>query len=204
MKASILIAVIVAAIICSASMAVADAVWTFDTNALTPAPSIADTTFGIPSATINVDENGTGWYDSMSEIYGSAQGWWDIGTGSIVVTMPEDPNAAPESTKDFWVQVTYWTEPSQAPSLVASPGATLVGKTTQLVEAGPIMGGWYMDTWQVHFAPVSSSLTFTITADPLNATQIEKVAVVPEPSSLLALASGIMGLASLASRRRRA
>ena len=205
MKFPLRMAVIVLAILCCATMAAArEATWSFATAFNPASPDAYYNQWGAPAAVINVDaEIGTGWYDTLPEVYGTEQGWWDVGYGSIVLTIPgmAEPNPEPETV---WVEVTYWSDFNQAPAVsFASQGATFAGKVTTLVEAGPVFGGWYKDRWTWTLAPSLAPQTITVAGDPVWGSQITRIAVVPEPSALLALCTGIAGLAGVAARRRR-
>ena len=206
MKLTVLVAAILTALLCATAVATANnsADFTFSTNANPASPQTFENLWGLPAATITVDpDSGTGWYDTLPAVYGSAQGWWDIGKGTIVVTIPDRPDAPPESSTDLWVSVTYWKDISEAPVVTASPGATFLDKKTYLVEAGPIMGGWYKDVWQWRFSPLPGLETITVTGDVEWGSQIDRIFIVPEPSSLMALCCGLAGLAGLVTRRRR-
>lgn len=204
MKVGVVIAVLIA-VICMASMASANTSWAFALSANPAVPEVTDNPYGVPSAAINVDPaTGTGWYNTLPEIYGTAQGWWDIGTGSIVLTVPDRVDYTPNSFFDVWLEVTYWSEPSGAPTVTtASPFDTLVGKTTTLVEAGPIMGGWYKDVYQWSLATGGSNpKIITIAGDQASGSQIDTVSIVPEPSSMLAAGSLLAGMFGFVRRRR--
>lgn len=116
------------------------------------------------------------------------------------MSVPGNPSSSPEI---LWLKVYYWNDISQAPTVHASPGATLLSKTTELVEAGPVMGGWYKDTWKWQFDPKPDTCVFTIVGDQDWGSQIDVVQVVPEPGSLLILCTGAAGLAGAVLRRRR-
>jgi hypothetical protein len=216
MKVSVLF-VIVALLACGASGALGATVaatsqtWGFATEAGSGAPDTANNPFGSPAALISVDQNGTGYYDTMPDVYGSAQGWWDIGTGSIVLTIPNRPNAGVDTYKDISVMVKYWKDISDAPDVQVSPSAMSFGVTSQWLEDGPMGGAWWADTWAFHIEPNPDSETITIQASTWGS-QVDEIKVeticalkpVPEPGSLMALCSGILGLAGYAIRRKRA
>lgn len=203
MRVSVLIAAIVVAV-CIASMAVADVTtfqeWSFTTDTNPASPESVVNTYGDPGAVINLDESfATGWWDSDPDLYGSAQGWWDIGLGSIVLDIP---NAGPDSSMDVELSIKYWADLSQSPGVGFSSSGSTVDMTTELVEDGPLGGGWYRDIWKLHIGPASDSGVITISADQDWGSMIDEVSVsttsaasaVPEPGSLMALCAAVAGL----------
>jgi hypothetical protein len=215
MKVSVLIAVI-AVLVFTVSGAFASVIpattsqtWTFATEANPASPDQVDNPFGSPTALISVDENGTGYTDTFPEVYGSAQGWWDIGTGSVVLTIPNGPNTGPGTYKDIVVWVKYWKDISDAPDVQVSPTSLSSGVTSTKLEDGPVGGAWWADTWSFHIEPNPTIETITLAGAPGMGSQIDEIkvdtvcAAVPEPGSLMALCSGLLGVAGLAVRRKR-
>jgi hypothetical protein len=188
--------------------------WEFSTDSATPAPEVVTNPYGTPSAAINIPEGdpfATGWWDGadFAEVYGSKRGWWDIGKQSLVLSIPNRPVTDPQSFKDIRIQITFWKDISQAPSVLISPTAVLVGTpTTTLVEAGPMGGGWYSVVSNWHLTPNPLDETITVFGDQAWGSMIDEIVVdtvcpvVPEPGTLMTLATGILGLAGLALRRR--
>lgn len=202
MKVSVLVIMVVAAVFCTVSVASASdgGAWSFSTNANPASSDVINSGFGAMIATVNVDaDTGTGWHDTITE-YGSAQGWWDIGIGSIVLGKPTPVSSTQSGS--IWVEVVYWSDITQAPVVTISSDAAFISKDTALVEAGPVQGGWYKDTWK--WSGSLDQLAVTVTGDQFFGSQIDRINVVPEPSALAALCTGVMGLVGLISRRRRA
>jgi len=213
MRTALLIA-LAAAIIATTSVAVcADTTsqtWGFVTNSNPAAPEVVSNAFGTPSATINFEEPfGTGWYDTMPELYGSEQGWWDIGPGSVLLSIPNSPTGGADLPKDVQIEVKYWSDLSSVPS-VSVDGNALTSELSTLVEEGPLGGGWYVDRWSMHLTKNPDQTTVEILGDAAWGSQIGEVAVttsyaaVPEPGALLSLCTGVCGLMGFISRRRRA
>lgn len=180
--------------------------WTFATNANPAAPTIDQNGYGDPVATIDFQPPyGTGWKDTLPGVYGSKQGWWDIATGSIVLSIPNTGLTGPGTYKEIWIQLTYWRDINDAPSvLVDLPGAvqTFGNDPDQLIELGPVGGGWYYDLtkWRVEPNPLEEVIV--ITGAPFMGSQIDQIVVdticVPEPASL----AGLACLAVVLLRRR--
>jgi len=203
MKATVLIVAAIAAILFTTTLAGASsAMWTFATSDNPASATGVVNPWGAPTAAINVDaDSGTGWYDTVPE-YGSAQGWWDIGFGSIVLTLPGATELTSQVAGILALDVIYWNDLSQAPTVTIESGATLLSKDTVLVEAGPVMGGWYKDSYLWEVALRNAPQTITITGDQLSGSQIDQINVTPEPSGIIALCTGIFGLVGLTRRRR--
>ena len=167
--------------------------WTFDDDSNPAAPSGLVNPNGTPSADITVSEFGTYWWDnsdlSWSAVFGSAQGWWDIAEGSILLTVPNQGNANPGSFTSIQLQVTYWLDISEAPEVSVSPFAVQQGeKETTLVESGPAGGGWYSDLYRWNVSPSPYSLAITLVGPASSGSMIDRIIVdtlyvVPEPSS---------------------
>jgi len=216
MKVSVLF-VVIALFACTVSGAVAavfavdtSQTWMFDTEMGSSTPNPVDNPFGSPTAFIDVDENGTGYYDTMPEVYGSAQGWWDIGTGSITLTIPNRPNAGLDTYKEITVWIKYWDDINGAPEVLVAPTPKSFGVTTEWLEDGPMGGSWMADTWTFRIEPNPDFETITILGNFMGS-QIDEIYVtticaplVPEPSSILALCSGLLGAAGFVVRRKRA
>jgi hypothetical protein len=170
--------------------------WTFATNANPATATIDQNGYGDPVATIDGQPAGeTGWRNTLPGVYGSKQGWWDIGTGSIVLDIPNSGLTGPGTYKEIWVQLTYWRDISQAPVVGMNlPGVvkTYDNDPDQLVLAGPVGGGWYYDLtkWRVEPNPLEERIV--ITGAELWGSQIDQIVVdticVPEPASLAGLA----------------
>lgn len=217
MRVSVLFAV-AAVLLCTmqgafASVATTTQTWTFATEAGSSTASSVTNAYGLPSAVINVDVWGTGWYN-VDPPYGLAQGWWDIGLGpigSIVLTIPNRPTTDPNSYKDITIWVKYWNQMTAAPTVQVSPTATFVSKTSQLVAYGTYGAAWWADTWTFHIVPNPNSETITILGDSQAGSQIDEIRVdtsctataVPEPGTILAALS-ILGPAGFLFRRKRA
>jgi hypothetical protein len=185
-------------------------VWNFVTGATTIQPDVLNDPYGTPSAAINPGVDASGWYGPGSPngnppaFYGgSVQEMWDISTGNITLTVPEVGSGLYE---DIQVQVTYWSDISQAPSVSIADG-TQQGSTTTTVAQNPSgPGEWLTDlsTWLVE--PVNNQDIITILGDQTDGSVIDQVIVdtvtVPEPSTMSLAALGAVALVVAAVRRR--
>lgn len=152
--------------------------WAFTTNINPSSPESYSNPFAAPSAAIDYSPPwGSGWYDTLPAVYGSAQGWWDIAMGSIVLSVVNHPDIPVDTWKDIMVRVVYWKDINQAPNVVISPSASLLGKTSTLVLSGPVGGGWYADLWTFHVDPNRNSETITVAGHPSMGSQIDSLAV---------------------------
>jgi len=182
--------------------------WGFGTSASPAAPESVSNPYGSPSAAINYNPPfGTGWYSTLPEVYGSAWGWWDIADGSIVLGIPNRPNADPASWKDIQISIVYWKDMNQAPLVQVDPAAeSVIQDAPVLLENGPVGGAWYRDVWRLRLVPNPDFETISILGAPMWGSQIDEIIIdtrcvsVPEPASLTALVMG--GFALLMGRRR--
>lgn len=165
--------------------------WSFDTGGNPAIPESLSNPFGVPSAAIDFNPPfGYGWYNSIPEVYGSAQGWWSVSRGSIVLSITNNPAIAGINvSKDIQVQVTYWKDMNDAPDVVVTPSATVVSNTTTLVENGPVGGAWYMALWTLRVDPNQNSEIITVKGHATAGSQIDKIIVDTRYSAVIASAA---------------
>lgn len=150
--------------------------WDFSTNANPASPELGANPYGTPTAAIDYEPPfGAGWKNSLPGVYGSAQGWWDIARGSITTSVASSPDIAFEMVKDIEVQVIYWKDINDAPSVTVTPSASFIGKTTVLIQAGPVGGAWYADTWRFSLTTNQNGETLTVHGHPTMGSQIDRV-----------------------------
>jgi len=171
------------------------AAWDFATDTLTTSPAM-EINAATASATVVVGDFGSGWMDSIPEVYGSRQGFWDVGLGTIEVQMPNSPD--PSKYADVWVQVTYWEDISAMPAVSVAGGNLVETLAPILVEAGPAGGAWYTTITHWEIIPSPGEFSVSIPADQQWGSVIDEVvvdvAVVPEPATVALLALGALGL----------
>ena len=154
--------------------------WQFNSPANPATP-----TFGDPSATatITLGAFGAGWHNDWS--LGSATGYWDLGkNGTVVLTIPN--LASPSRSHNAMLSIVQWIDaPLYTGSLTYSfSGATLLTSSTHLIQATSL-GSWveYDTLWNL--LPSSNPEVITITA-PLTGAIIDRITVVPEPTTVIA------------------
>jgi len=196
--------VILAFIICGTVQAVPyhlQAGWTFSTDDTSCSPD-TNVNAATASATVQVGDFGSGWTDSLPAVYGSAQGFWDLGLGGISMDMPCTLDA--QQYAEVIVGVVYWDDISAMPSLLANGKAPDQVAPPLLVEPGPTGGGWYLTVSSWVIDPSPDTLDIQLTANQDWGSVIDQIDVtvniVPEPATIALLA---MGGIALAIRRRR-
>jgi hypothetical protein len=175
-------------------------VWGFSGPADPAAPDEIRNPYGIATADITVGQYGSGWLQQLPAM-GSPTGYWDLGSnGRIVIDI--DNRDEPLPYKEIWVQVTYYKDINQAPS-VSVPGASYLGGQTLTVESIPTGGGWFLDLSKWRIEPNPSYEQILVTSSPLGSV-VDQIVIdticVPEPAMLGLLSLG--GWAALAGRRR--
>jgi hypothetical protein len=162
--------------------------WEFMSADPNPVPDERLNQYGTPATTVFGHE----WY----QYYDNRVGVWTL-SGRIDVDIPNVPDH-PDWTKLVWVQLTWAAVPAIPPDLIE---ITVDGYHGQIIESD--VPTWNHTTWlfTLPYNPPWEHLSITgnIYVDEL----IVDTQCVPEPSSMLALASSVLGLAGLAWKRRR-
>jgi hypothetical protein len=140
--------------------------WNFVASNSPVAPESFTNGYGTPSAVIDYNPpTGTGWYDTLTNVYGPVQGFWDIARGSVTLTVPVATNSQSSVIKEMiQVQVTYYRDITRAPSL-SIPNGTQIGSTVTTPGVDGLNGTWYTDlsTWRIQ--PSANPNTVTITGN---------------------------------------
>ncbi len=177
--------------------------WTFD-DADNPAPpEVIINPFGDASADITVGDFSEGWFESLGG-FGTQTGFWDIGGVGGQIVLDIDNAGTPNPVKEIWVQVTYWCDIQQAPT-VEVPGGELVDfQPEYLIEHAPAGGDWLLDLWVFQIRPNPDHEQIVITSDQDLGSVIDQIVVdtwcVPEPATL---GLAVVGLLALIARARR-
>jgi hypothetical protein len=164
--------------------------WNFSTSTTSPAPDSFINPNGTPVLTItpSADQSGIGWQDSLPAVYGSKQGFWDLGDdGHIDLSLPTPGPGT--TTETLQLQITYWLSIDQAPQVTISPSATLQSSQNTLVLTGPHgLGSWYTEVLDYSISPNPANNEVRISGDPTSGSVIDQVIVdsltVPEPSGI--------------------
>ena len=207
MRRFMYVLVVVAVLACCATLALADDLvsppwnrgdigttrerWEFTTQQQVT-PDDADNPYGTATASFAGDT----WYN----YHDNRSGVWRMSG-----TNPEldfiVPNALGGFRKDIQLQLT-WTPTAEINSVVVMCNGVL---GTLYKEQGVDPSPWLHSTWRLSIFPNPNIETIRIIGD--GTFYVDEVVIdthcIPEPSSLLALASGVFGLAGLAWRKRR-
>lgn len=148
--------------------------WRFDTAATNAAPEVVSNGAGSPEVRVVTNYLSAGWFDTNGVVYGTAQGFWDLGGsnqlvssgGSLLVTVPNGVSAG--GRRYLWVQATVFVESGLfgQPALMISNATQIGSASTQLAEGityDPdldIWFGWYrrQTLWWVSDATSSNNL----------------------------------------------
>jgi hypothetical protein len=166
--------------------------WDFANSNNPVAPDSFSNSYGTPSASINYNPPfGTGWYDTLPDVYGAVQGFWDIGKGAIALTVPAATNTLSTVAKEIiQVQVTYFISPFRRPKL-SVPNGTQIGSTTTIPGEYGTVGEWFTDvsTWQLTNS--ANPNIISVLADTNKGSMIEQVIVDTQMTNLPPVATDL-------------
>ena len=191
--------------------------WQFNTGANPTAPTAATTINpdgGSPTATIfDTSGNGTGINYSFAARTGagSPMGTWEIDFGQLLLTMDKSA-VGPVS---YTLQVFQFIDQSETffpGDLELSPnGFHFVNSTVYVPQTTGMIGAWYEDTYAWDAVTLSPSIRlsisgdsgFPILLDEVKLTIVGNLTAVPEPSSGLIAAAGLLAFGLLSRLRRK-
>lgn len=168
-----------------------------------------DVKFGSGSATAAVaaGEYGAGLLTGSDFAIGSVDTYIELGkSGQIHLDVTPDSRGM-----ELWIEVLFHEDITAAPQITVSgatrlDGVEAIAENTSLDTATPSQWTSYKFLWKLDAAQVSQFQGIDIVADSRVGSNVAQVSVqthwVPEPGSLIALASGLVGLAGLKRRRR--
>jgi hypothetical protein len=140
--------------------------WGFGSNATNPVPEVSSNAFGAALAHVQPGAFASGWFNQLPTFGTNQSGYWDLGrTGTVTLTIPNDPAAPAHSWKYVSVQVTQWRDGGiyNQYASVALAGATYLGGQRQLVQSAGSSGGWWLDQtlWRLEPCPASETVVLT-------------------------------------------
>ncbi len=179
--------------------------WSFGTSVTNPLPDSVSNPFGIPTLTIfeSVNNTGIGWQNSLPVVYGTKQGFWDLGNdGYMTLSIPT--SATITANEQVRLQVTYWQAIDVAPGLNIVPSGVQTVVTNILVESRPL-GSWYEEVVDWSITPGTTNILLTIFGNPSNGSVIDQIVLdsVPEPSVIAFAGMGVGVLSVLVARKCR-
>ncbi len=136
-------------------------VWNFEDSSNPSSPSDTSNEYGESAAVITAVFPGGGWLSELG--LGDQQtGIWDIGTGTIILTIPNRPLALPQ--KDIWLQVIYFEGLVGKPQFQVT-SAEFISETTETVEDLGFWGAWRRSLTKWKIEPNPNQEQIIITAD---------------------------------------
>ncbi len=176
--------------------------WEFSTSdpVTSPEPGYFNP-YGEPSAHA-YPGTGQNWVDE----WGGRQGIWPL-SGTIEATIPNDPE--PNPYKDIWVQLTWAKQVESSTPVVWDMTSGVYGTLVEQEELGPTGEAapndyWYHSVYEIHIVPNPSSEIVKIDGTLLVNELVVNTICVPEPSTLVLLVVGAVGLLVCSRRHRRA
>ena len=138
--------------------------------------------------------SGGTWIDS----YDNRVGVWQLGTtGTMDIVIPNAP-VDPNRNKKVWLQLTW-------DATLARPVLSVDGFAGTLVNEETIGGtsSWLHSTWSFTLPTNPASETVFISGNVnVDEVVVDTVCAVPEPTSILAMLTGVVGLAGLSWKKR--
>lgn len=145
-----------------------------------------------------------GLLQSWQPVWGGRQGVWPL-SGTIQVTIPNSPVANPY--KDIFVQLTWAQQAPNVFPIIRDVSSNTFASLVHQIALGPTGesfgdGMWYYGLYQMRLYPNPSSETLIIDGAVMVDELVIDTRCVPEPSSILALGIGTIGMLGLIRRKR--
>ena len=163
--------------------------WMFETPANPAAPELEENPFGSATASMTIGLFGEGWFFMLPGL-GDQMGFWDLGGEGGRILIDLDNATIPNAYKEVHVQVTYFLDLSQPPT-VEVPGGQLVeelSETGVLVEQVPTGGEWLLDLLVFRIEPSPGHEQIIVRSDPGWGSVIDQIIVdtrcVPDPADI--------------------
>lgn len=166
--------------------------WRFDTSDNPAEPEENSLGSGLAIATMDPGEYGSGYYDDGG--LGTQTGHWDLYGPSASMTINLDGlGTAP---RELWLQVTYFKDLMQAPTVMIDGAALLSEQHELLVEETVPFGDWYLDQYVWEVNPGQNNLQISIIPDAAYGSLIDQVVIdtipIPEPATGALLLVGVL------------
>lgn len=153
--------------------------WTFDDDDNPAEPEVRNNDYGTASAAITIGSFGSGWLDQLPG-FGSLSGYWDLfeplGADDAKIVLDIDNNPQITPSKEIWIQVTYFEDISQAPT-VEVPGAMYMEGQTLLVETAGDGAEWLLDQSKWQLSETSGNDTIIVRSDPNWGSVVDQIVV---------------------------
>ncbi len=180
--------------------------WNFATGVTNPPADSVNNPIGTPTLTVvqSINNSGIGWQDSQSVVYGSKQGFWDLGNdGHMDLAIPTPAGGSNELLR---LQITYFQAIDKPPLLTLFPTAVET-MATNILDQTTTLGAWYTEVLDWTITPEPTNNLISIFGDPTSGSVIDQVIVdtmaVPEPSTISLGGLALLGAAWEWQRRRK-
>ncbi|MGA2324059.1 MAG: hypothetical protein ABSG22_09455 [Sedimentisphaerales bacterium] len=149
--------------------------WTFSNNGNPVLADVMQNEYGQAEAKITIGAYGSGWWNQLLGL-GTQTGYWDLGGSGGRITIHIDNQPQLLLSKEIWIQVTYFKDISEVPTVQIS-GATYVAGTTVVVEQVQTGGAWYLAQSLWRISPSPSQEEIIINSDPNHGSVIDQIVV---------------------------
>jgi hypothetical protein len=165
--------------------------WTFATNGNPLGPDVGIINpYGIPTATIS----GGTW----TQYFDNHVGVWSLGSDSFIdAPIPNAPDH-PDWNKNLWIQLTWQPEQGTVPTILVDNLPVNLYETDQLPNTN-----WFHSTYSITLPYNPEKETVHLTGAVHLGEIVVDTQCVPEPSTMVMLAMGVLSLLAFGWRQRR-